>query len=60
MMCEGKMIKRTKQKYWFWRWIILSIIRFNKLYFLVWGILVLSMLACFKTDITSLIGEFMK
>ena len=54
------MIKRTKQKYWFWRWIILSIIRFNKLYFLVWGILVLSMLACFKTDITSLIGEFMK
>lgn len=54
------MVKKAKQKYWFWRWIILSIIRFNKLYFLVWGILVLSMLACFKTDIISLIGDILR
>ena len=48
-------MKQAKQKYWFWRWIILSVIRFNKLYFLVWGILILSMLLCFKTDIISLL-----
>ena len=54
------MVKKAKQKYWFWRWIILCIVRFDKLYFLVWGIIVLGMLACLKTDVTSLIGELLK
>ncbi len=51
---------KSKHKYWFWRWIILSIIRFDKLYFLVWGILFLSMLVCFKTDISNLIAGFFR
>ena len=51
---------KPKQKYWFWRWIILSIIRFNKLYFLAWGILILSMLFCFKDDIAALFGAILQ
>mgnify|MGYP007069850745 CR=1 FL=1 len=57
------MAKKTikqKQKYWFWRWIILSVIRFDKLYFLVWGVLVLSMLFCFKADLITVIGALFK
>lgn len=54
------MNKKSKHKYWFWRWIILSIIRFDKLYFLVWGILVLSTIVCFKSNIADLIGAFLK
>ena len=54
------MSEKAKHKYWFWRWIILSIIRFNKLYFLVWGILILGMIACFKNDISSLFGVFLQ
>jgi len=50
------MNKQAKHKYWFWRWIILSIVRFDKLYFLVWGILILGMVICFKNDISGLIG----
>lgn len=51
---------KPKQKYWFWRWIILSVVRFDKLYFLAWGILILGMIACFKADLTGLIGVFLK
>ncbi len=53
----GKKDKVIKQKYWFWRWIILSVIRFQKLYFLVWGILILGAIVCFKTEIISLLKE---
>lgn len=51
---------QPKQKYWFWRWIILSVIRFDKLYFLVWGVLILSMLFCFKADLITLIGAIFR
>ena len=51
---------QPKHKYWFWRWIILSVIRFDKLYFLVWGMLILSMLFCFKADISALVGAIFK
>ena len=56
----GKKDKVIKQKYWFWRWIILSVIRFQKLYFLVWGILILGTIICFKTEIISLLQEVLQ
>jgi cytochrome c oxidase subunit IV len=54
------MAKKSGHRYWFWRWIIMSIVRFNKLYFLVWGVLFLLTVISLKTDILNLIGEFLK
>lgn len=43
-------------KYKFWRWLILTVLRFPKLYALTWGIIILLALMCMKMDIATLIG----
>ncbi len=52
-------MKRKKQKCKcnFWRWLILTIARIKRLYFLVWGIVILLITACLKTDIVSVLGK---
>lgn len=45
-----------KSKYHFWQWLILQIVRVPKLYVLAWGIIVLLILACMKTDIAVLLS----
>jgi len=47
-MCE-------KKNYRFWRWLILTIVRVDKLYALTWGIVILLVLACLKCDLASLL-----
>jgi len=44
------MPNKKKMCCYFWRWLILSIIRFPKLYALVWGILILLSIVFLKTD----------
>lgn len=56
----AKKDKQIRQRYWFWRWMILSIIRFQKLYFLVWGILFLMAIICFKVELMTLFERLIK
>lgn len=51
------MKQRKKQKYNFWRWLILTIARIKRLYFLAWGIVILFIVAFFRADITALLGK---
>lgn len=46
--------QEIKQPYRFWRWLILSIARIRRLYFLAWGIIALLIALCFKSDILML------
>lgn len=46
---------RKKQRYRFWRWLILTVLRFPKLYALVWGIIILTAVVCLKCDIIGLV-----
>ena len=52
-----KQSKQKKQKYQFWRWLILTIVRIKKLYALTWGIIILLTIACLKTDLVHLLGS---
>lgn len=45
-----------KSKYHFWQWLILQIVRVPKLYVLAWGIVILLIVACLKTDIAVLLN----
>ena len=56
MWCEGGKMSEKKGKYKFWRWLILTVLRFPKLYALTWGIIILLALMCMKMDIATLIG----
>lgn len=40
----------------FWRWLILCIVRFPRLYALVWGIIILLALVCLKVDISRFVS----
>ena len=51
------MKQRKKQKYNFWRWLILTIARIKRLYFLAWGIVILLIVAFFRTDITAFLSK---
>lgn len=44
-----------KKNYRFWRWLILMIVRVDKLYALAWGIVVLLVLICLKNDLVTLV-----
>ncbi len=46
-----------KKNYQFWRWLILSIVRIKKLYALVWGIVILLIIAGLKTDLIRILGS---
>ncbi|MBR3675989.1 MAG: hypothetical protein IKN71_02525 [Alphaproteobacteria bacterium] len=48
-----------KKNYRFWRWLILTIVRVDKLYALTWGIVILLVLACIKSDLASLLARLM-
>ena len=48
-----------KKNYQFWRWLILSVVRIKKLYALTWGIIVLLIVVCLKTDLARLIGSLL-
>ncbi len=54
------MKKNKKQKYNFWRWLILTIARIKRLYFLAWGIVILLIVAFFRADITAFLGSINK
>ena len=51
------MKKTNKQPYHFWQWLILSIARIKRLYFLAWGIVILLIIALYKTDIGAFLGK---
>ncbi len=53
------MEKDTKQPYRFWRWLILTILRFPKLYTLVWGIIILFAIICIKIDLSGIISRIL-
>lgn len=46
-----------KKHYQFWRWLILTIVRIKKLYALTWGVIILLIIACLKTDFARLLGS---
>lgn len=46
--------QEIKHPYRFWRWLILSVARIKRLYFLAWGIIVLLIALCLKSDILTL------
>ena len=48
-----------KKHYQFWRWLILTIARTKKLYALAWGIVILLITACLKTDFVRLLGSWL-
>jgi len=48
-----------KKNYQFWRWLILSIVRIKKLYALVWGIVILLIIAGLKTDLIRILGSLL-
>ncbi len=49
--------QEIKQPYRFWRWLILSVARIKRLYFLAWGIIGLLIALCFKSDILALLHK---
>lgn len=49
--------QEIKQPYRFLRWLILSVARIKRLYFLAWGIIVLLIALCFKSDIFALLHK---
>lgn len=48
-----------KKHYQFWRWLILTIVRIKKLYALAWGVVILLIIACLKTDVVRLFGSLL-
>lgn len=48
-------MKSKKQHYGFWRWLILTIIRFPKLYALAWGIIILATVIFLQGDVLNLL-----
>ncbi len=48
-----------QKRYQFWRWLILSIVRIKKLYTLTWGIVILLIIVCLKTDLVRLLGSLL-
>ncbi len=48
-----------QKRYQFWRWLILSIVRIKKLYALTWGIVILLIIVCLKTDLVHLLGSLL-
>lgn len=49
------MANDKRMRYRFWRWLILTILHFPKLYALVWGMLLLLGVVLLKIDIIELI-----
>ncbi|MBQ7632879.1 MAG: hypothetical protein IJS88_02035 [Alphaproteobacteria bacterium] len=47
---------KNKRHYQFWCWLILTIVRIRKLYALTWGIVILLIIACLKTDLMRILG----
>lgn len=48
--------KNKKSDYHFWRWLIMQIVRVPKLYVLAWGIVILLIIACLKTELAVLLS----
>ena len=48
-----------QKRYQFWRWLILTIVRIKKLYALAWGVVILLIIACLKTDMVRLFGSLL-
>ena len=46
-----------KKNYQFWRWLILTVARTKKLYALAWGVVILLIIACLKTDLARFFGS---
>ena len=48
--------KNKKSDYHFWQWLIMQIVRVPKLYVLAWGIVILLIIACLKTELAVLLS----
>ncbi|MBQ9271107.1 MAG: hypothetical protein IJ218_02430 [Alphaproteobacteria bacterium] len=48
-----------KKNYQFWRWLILTIARTKKLYALAWGIILLLLVACLKTEFINILRSLL-
>ena len=46
--------QELKQPYRFLRWLILSVARIRRLYFLAWGLILVLLAFCFRADIAAL------
>ena len=54
--CRCDMGKSKKTGYHFWQWLIMQIVRIPKLYVLAWGIVILLIIACLKTELAVLLS----
>lgn len=52
-----KQSKQKKQKYQFWRWLILSVVHIRRLYWLVWGALIVLLLIGLKVNIATIVAS---
>lgn len=51
--------KNKQSRYHFWQWLIMQVVRIPKLYVLAWGIVILLIIACLKTELAVLLSEIL-